>query len=508
MSEVLHSAHHDLRTESTPFQGNVADGIAEVVSGLHSAMLSIYDQLTSPSYGETVGAAGDAATTYLAAISSAYEAWSELPQHSPLGAVVQVLKDIATSDGNGGYTIPDPEDTPFGDLTTPEAWAAVEQRAKDTWMGILTGSSSEFGGLDQLSRTALGGLADQYRTTAGIITPVVGPAPPSTPQTPVGGPSGFGNGGGPQGGPNPGNTPRAYCSTGENEPTDLDVPSTGGGLSGAIGATPEPTGKTAGLGTDSAGRPGENHGGFSGTVGRGHETKGTVPRHPDRGPKTDVDRASATGAESKKKASALTAPAAGFSVGGGSHGSLVARSAVPSVADKPPSVTSSQVNMQLTPGGTDGGNVFASAGSPSGPATLTGLPGGGPGGGYLAGPVGGPLSGPVGGSSMAVGQPGPSVAGGAGGPVAGQVVRAGSHGTMMMPPRSGAGGVGLGGQDERRAYLPEDERRWGTGPGLPGPADRPGADEPDFDLPRVLVGIGAEADQRASQETMSNWRMR
>jgi beta-glucanase (GH16 family) len=80
---------------------------------------------------------------------------------------------------------------------------------------------------------------------------------------------------------------------------------------------------------------------------------------------------------------------------------------------------------------------------------------------------------------------------------------------MMLPPRSGTGGMGAGGQGgERRAYMPEDEGYWGAGPGLPGPADRPGPDEPDFDLPRVIVGIGAEADHTASQEATSNWRMR
>ncbi len=473
LSEALHSAHHDLRTESNPFQGNAADFIAELVSDLHGATLSIYDQLSNPSYSNAVGAAGDAATTFLSAINSAYGAWNALPEHSPLGAVVHVLTDIATPDGSGGYTIPDPEDTPFGDLTTSGAWAAVERQAKNIWMGPLTGSSSDFGGLDQLGRSALSGLVDQYNTTAGVVTPVVGPAPPSTVQTPVGGPNGFGKGGGPQGGPNSGNPPRADFRTGEDESARLEDPGPDGVLSGAIGATPEPTGQTAGSRAAPAGRHGETHGGFGGTVGRGHETKGTALRHPDRGPNTDVDQTAGTGA-GHKRAEALTAPAAGFSVGGGPHGSLLSRSAVPSVADKPPSVTSSQVNLQLTPGG---------PGSPVSTAAMAGPQGGGPGAGSLAGPVGSPL--------------------------AGEGAQAGSPGPMMMPLRPGTGGAGLGGQhDERRAYLPEDEGYWGTGPDLPGPADRPVADEPDFDGPRVIVGIGAEADPRVGEETMSNWRMR
>ena len=114
---------------------------------------------------------------------------------------MQVLTSIATPDGNGGYTITDPENTPFGDLTTPGAWDSVEQQAKDIWLGPLDGNSADFEGLDLLGRTALSKLVGQYTTTTGTIVPVVGPAPPPAVQTPVDGAAGppgpVNNGGGP-----------------------------------------------------------------------------------------------------------------------------------------------------------------------------------------------------------------------------------------------------------------------------------------------------------------------
>ena len=175
MSADLDSMHHDLMSEGTPFQGNTANVIAELISRLHGATQSFYDQMSNPSRSDAVAAAGDAATAFLSAINGAYEAWTKLPEHSPLGAIVHVLTSAATPDGNGGYTIPDPENTPFGDLTTPEAWTSVEQQAKAVWTGLLTAASADFDGLDRLGRTALSQLVDQYATTTGIVVPVGGP---------------------------------------------------------------------------------------------------------------------------------------------------------------------------------------------------------------------------------------------------------------------------------------------------------------------------------------------
>ncbi len=608
MSTNLDKIHHDATANGTPFQGNAATVIGQLFDSLHGATLSIYDQLSNPSYSNAVGAAGDAARAFLGNINSAYTAWSQFAEHSPLGAVVQVLTAIATPDGNGGYTITDPQNTPFGDLTTPGAWDAVEQQAKGLWLGLLTGNSYTFSGLDLLGRSALSTLVGQYATTTGIVKPVVGPAPPpvtqtpvggppvtQTPvggppvtQTPVGGPQGPGGGppgadrfqvpgGGPQaaptfipgagapapGGPAPGNVPNtalvaagggglppgtvmpgaggpaparftaaagtaggpggavpgviglppvAPPGTGQNvEPgarrvsAGLNFSGTTDVLAGAIGATP---GRDAGA-SGPAGAGKEKSKGFTGTVGRPPKDKGHVSVHGAHADKRGAALASGTGAH------AHMAPAAGFSLGGGPNGSVLSQSAVSAVAVKPPSITSSTVNLQLTPTSADGG--------------LPGLPGSSAGASALAGPPGGPAA--ASGMVLADGSPG-AVGGGA--MLGGQAGQAGASGTMMLPPGA-QGGLGQQGQErERVAYMPEDEDYWGTeatllGPGvdaiddeaedepdfdgswLPGPGggvvDDDAEDEPDFDGPRLIVGIGAEtAGPNRSKETMSDWR--
>jgi hypothetical protein len=581
ISTNLDQIHHNATGENTPLHGNTATVMAELFSDLHGATLSVYDQLSNPSYSNAVGAAGDAARTFLTNINSAYGAWSQFAEHSPLGAVVQVLTAIATPDGNGGFTIPDPQNTSFGDLTTPGAWDAVEQHAKNMWLGLLTGNAYEFNGLDSLGRSALSTLTGQYATTTQIVKPVVGPAPPQTTQTPVGGPADPGGGppgaggpavpgGGPQarpefiagpgapgpGGPVPGNaanpvlaavgggglppgtvTPvpaggpapvvQAFATpggtggsvgavpgviglpltpppaTGQNgEPgaprvsAGLDFTSTAGVLAGAIGATPVRDGELAG----SAGPSTKKSKGFTGTVGRGHKGKDRVSAPAAR----DAHPARRTGAH------AHLAPAAGFSLGGGPHGAVLSQAAVPGVAVKPPSITSSPINTQLTPTSTDGSGLPGLPGSPGGPPAASSI-------------------------VLADGSPG-AVTGGA--MLGGQGVQAGANGTMMLPPggQCGMGQRGQQGQErERLAYLPEDEDYWATGPTLLSPgvdaiddeADdepdfdgswRPGPgvsvvdeadDEPDFDGPRLIVGIGAEAaGPNRSKETTSDWRMR
>jgi len=574
VSTNLGQLRHDTTKEDTPLQGNAAGVIAELFGDLHGVTLSIYDQLSNPSYSDAVGAAGDAATTFLGDIGSAYQAWSQQAEHSPLGAIVHVLTSIATPDGNGGYTIPDPQNTPFGDLTTPGAWDSVEQQAKNIWIGPLDGNSAAFEGLDLLGRTALSKLVGQYGTTTGTIAPVVGPASPPITQTPVGGPAGnggpVGNGGGPggngggpptrpvvlagAGGPGPGNGPSTALVTagggGQPQPafagapapagapafagapvpagaipglgagpavaaqpltvpagtaigtatgpglpipggtgpilaampgTDtgagpgaravsagLNLPSTAGVLAGAIGATPGSAGEPA----RSAGAAREAGKGFTGTVGRTPQVKGHHGHH-------GHDGAVGPSHGSGPGRAVRTAPPAGFSLGSGSVGAVLPQSAVPVVASRPPSITSSPVNMQLTPTSADGTGLPALPGSP----------------GVLA--VAGPSAVPA---PWAVAVP------------AGASAQAGANGPMMMPPQA-QGGQGQQAQEgQRRAYLPEEDEYWGTEPLLLGPGvdaiddEDPDEDE-EFDAPRMIVGIGAEPAPTASTQTMSEWRI-
>jgi hypothetical protein len=167
------------------FQGDVATVVSELLGDLRKALAAVHDQMTTPeSYGAST--AGDAAGQFLTDLMSAYLAWTQVPAHSPLGAVVQVLEGIATPDANGAYVIPDPRNTPFGDLTDPGAWPAVEQQAKNLWTGLLAGESPDFAGLDPQGRIALGKLTGQLAATSATVVPVTGPGMPARQQAPDG----------------------------------------------------------------------------------------------------------------------------------------------------------------------------------------------------------------------------------------------------------------------------------------------------------------------------------
>jgi hypothetical protein len=175
---------------SAGFQGNAADMLAELLGNLRSVMTSLYGQMTSPAaYSDAIGTAGDSAAKLLSDILAAHASWTQVPEYSPLGALVQVLAEIAAPVGDGSYEIADPQHTQFGDLTTGSAWQLVEQQAKSRWTSTLTGGSPDFTGLDVLGRVALGKLVDQYATTTSSVVPVIGPAQPALQTNKVGTPN-------------------------------------------------------------------------------------------------------------------------------------------------------------------------------------------------------------------------------------------------------------------------------------------------------------------------------
>ncbi len=178
-------------TESTSgsivgFQGNLASVAADLLNHLKTVAVNLHEQLTVPvRYSDSITAAGVSAVTFLNDLLSAYSSWTQLVSHSPLGAVVTVLEQIATPDGNGGYVIADPQNTPYGDLTVDSTWPVIEQQAKNLWTSTLTGVPDGFAGLDLLGRTALSKLVTQFTTTTNDLVPVVGPATPPIQPNPV-----------------------------------------------------------------------------------------------------------------------------------------------------------------------------------------------------------------------------------------------------------------------------------------------------------------------------------
>ncbi len=190
-----------------------------------------------------------------------------------------VLEQIATRDPGGGYVIPDPRNTPFGDLTVDSSWAVVEQHAKDLWTGTLTGGTAGFTGLDLLGRTALSKMISQFAATTSALVPVVGPAPPDIQQNPVNTPLGGGGpgnsfvhipppGGGGTGGP------------GFPPPPSLLIKSPGPGGPGGLGGPGGP----GVLGLGGPGGPGgpspDDPGDFGGHFGAGGALGGPAPAPP------------------------------------------------------------------------------------------------------------------------------------------------------------------------------------------------------------------------------------
>jgi hypothetical protein len=268
-------------------QGNLAEVVAELLGDLRRFLASLHEQMSHPTaYDASIAAAGEAASRFLADLMSAYSDWTRLPEHSPLGAVVQVLEDIATPDSSGGYVIPDPQNSPYGDLTVSGSWTAVERQAKTVWTSTLTGGAPDFAGLDPLGQVALRRLVEQFAATTGDVVPVLGPAtpPPSQHLVHPGGHSGHGgNGGHGPGnsevhvvggpGPSPHGADRMVQPGGGGRPAG-PAP-TGGGPGAEVLAGGAPGGGAPGRGVPGRGRPGSGAPG-SGAQGGGAQGGGAL----------------------------------------------------------------------------------------------------------------------------------------------------------------------------------------------------------------------------------------
>jgi hypothetical protein len=207
--------------------------------------------------------------------------------------------------------------------------------------------------------------------------------------------------------------------------------------------------------------------GFAGAIGRppadggneGRRRKGTGGGRAGPGTKAVV-------------AAPLTAPAAGFSIGRGAGGVVLQKAAVPTIAARPPVVTSSVINVRPVP--VSGGTVPATAGPLAGapPPASTHAPAEG-------------------------------------------VVVTGDGG--MLGPGAPMGGAGTGRRPverQRLAYLPQEPRYWGTEPDLVTSSLGTPADdddrltEQDFDaVPQRIAGIGARSETEHREEAATDWRM-
>jgi hypothetical protein len=315
-----------------------------------------------------------------------------------------------------------------------------------------------------------------------------------------------------QGSSQPGTTGNPADPSPAGELSQSDGPATdlaAGGipaLAGAIGADPDDqrsTGDVARTKDPAAGK-----GGFSGTIGRPQDAG------------TTADSRQAVGGRGKRGRKGAIfggrqAPAAGFSLGSDSAGPVLKQFAVPGIAAKPPTITSSPVNSQLAPasGGVGGPGGLSASATSGGPQT------------QASSAVATPEFGPAGAVEPAMLAPGAAgttgmsaVGAGVGGPAMGAAPADG--GMMMLPPGMGMrGGQATGGLasrgGQRLAYLPQEAEYWGTAPaiheaslGTGEPEDFDEAADPDF-LPVITpaLGIGAQTEGESARKPISDRRM-
>jgi hypothetical protein len=525
--------------------GSSAQVINELFSKLGTVTLSLQEQMTRPvSYSDAIQQAGGAATQFLSSLWSAYSGWTGQLAYSPLGALVQVLQDIAGPGAGGEVVIANPQDTTYGDLTTDQAWSTVEQQAKNAWLGLLTDGTAGFGGLDPLGRAAISALVSEYDSAITTLAPVVGPAASVNQPNPVGlggnpGGSGGTGGSGPgRGSPNdPGNTAKGTLFNVGGGPASGGTSAGTGGPGGLGGAAlllapggPAAGGPgTGGSGNGVQGNGGQTEGGPSpaaeaaGTAGPIGGLAADIDTSPGSANAPVADPGEGTALLSADSAllggSTVNGALAGGAGAGDGQGPVALSGAIGALADADAqdeaALLASADSTAFT--GTIGRTgesdqssaessrkramvaVFAPAAgsalgrSPDGSvltqSTVPALQAAPP--SVRSGPVNTQLvpdSGTGAGTSAGIGLPeGEGAAGLADGP--------------LLMPRSGAlgglGGLGAGsGESQRMAYLPEGKESWGTDPEAPGVSiGAPGRTRPlaadSTETPEYIPRIGA-----------------
>jgi hypothetical protein len=167
--------------------GEAAQMFADLFGRLRTVSASLYDQMSggAVSYANAITDTGGAAASFLASLWSAYSNWTQQPAYTPAGAIVQVLRAVGQLQPDDTYVISDPENTTYGDLTTDQGWATVEQQSKNLWLSLLTTGTGSFGGLDPLAHAALSSLISQYDSAINVLQPVTGAAPRATSPPPA-----------------------------------------------------------------------------------------------------------------------------------------------------------------------------------------------------------------------------------------------------------------------------------------------------------------------------------
>ena len=169
--------------DASAFKGQAGGAFAQLMDNLHTAADSVATQMTTPAnYADMIANAGTQVGSFITSLWNAMVAWTSMLDFQPLGAIYQALEDggVIAADGDGNYQLANPSstDSSFGDLTSADAWLAIEAAAKQLWLQSITSA------LDPMAQTALKALVTKFMNVASGDQPL---SPPTLPQITAGG---------------------------------------------------------------------------------------------------------------------------------------------------------------------------------------------------------------------------------------------------------------------------------------------------------------------------------
>src|SRR5260370_10308505 len=113
------------------------------------------------------------ANAFLSSLWNAIVNWWAMEDHNPLGAIYQAMLDggVITGPVGGPYQLANPNsvNSSFGDLTTEQAWQAIEASAKNLWLTSIKSA------LDPAAQAAINALSNSFLTTASNAQPLTPP---------------------------------------------------------------------------------------------------------------------------------------------------------------------------------------------------------------------------------------------------------------------------------------------------------------------------------------------
>jgi hypothetical protein len=175
-----------LQGDSSQFKGKAGAAFAQLIHDLlsqtQSAVTTMGVNSSSSSYAGMLAQASQAALLFVTSIWNAYAAWTNVREHSPLGAILEALivGNVVVTENNpvtgeleyAANPNMDPNFTMFGPLSTDAAWVNVEKLAKTLWAAAITAN------LDYPSQAVLKELVTYYDNAIRTFQPLPLKAPP------------------------------------------------------------------------------------------------------------------------------------------------------------------------------------------------------------------------------------------------------------------------------------------------------------------------------------------